>query len=212
MTAKRDRISEFLFTWREEHPGEPFLPELERVSASFAVELRSESLGEIRSLLAECESKKRALEKEFPHLKRIYSPSSDNHEEWEYYLCEELIPHFRLEIKRRGRRSNESETAVTPKTTSNSDTLVQSEFKYSPDYRSVTLQGAQYALTSRQAQFIQILHEAHTNGTPGVSISHILEQLGTRNSRWQDTFKGNPSARKALITSGRSKGTLRLNL
>jgi hypothetical protein len=67
-------------------------------------------------------------------------------------------------------------------------------------------------LTERQAQIIQILHEAYVSGNTDVSVAHILEQLETRGSRWQDTFKGSPGAKKALITTGKRKGTLRLNL
>ena len=83
-------------------------------------------------------------------------------------------------------------------------------FSHSPDYRSVIVRGETYTLTSQQAQMIQILHEAHENGTPDISIAHILEKLEKRSSRWQDTFKSYPKAR-ALVKSSR-KGTLRLNL
>jgi hypothetical protein len=86
------------------------------------------------------------------------------------------------------------------------------EFTYSPDYCSITAHGKTYELTSRQAQLIQILHEAHEAGNPQVSVARILEGIGTPNSRWQDTFKSNPAARKALISTGSRKGTLRLNL
>jgi hypothetical protein len=90
VTAKRDRISEFLDAWRTEHPGELFTPELERASSNLATELRSTSLREIRSSLAEFESKKIALEEAFPYLKRVYSPFSERHEDWEYNACEVL--------------------------------------------------------------------------------------------------------------------------
>jgi hypothetical protein len=83
---------------------------------------------------------------------------------------------------------------------------------HSEDYRTVNLRGETYALTSQQAQMIQILHEAHKNGKPDVSIALVLEQLEKESSRWQDTFKSNPIARKALIKAGIRKGTLRLNL
>jgi hypothetical protein len=85
-------------------------------------------------------------------------------------------------------------------------------FTHSPDYRSVAVRGKTYGLTSRQAQMIQILHEAYENETPDVGIDNILESLETPNGRWQDTFKSNSNARKALVTSGSRKGTLRLNL
>lgn len=96
--------------------------------------------------------------------------------------------------------------------TQDSVVVAASRFTHSPDYGSVTLRGQPYSLTSRQAQFIQILHSAFESGNPAVRKDYILEQLGTSNSRWQDTFKTNPEARKALIRVGARRGTLRLNL
>src|ERR1700726_3418586 len=114
VTPKRDRIEEFLNAWRTEHPDEPFIPNLEKASSNFATELISIPLREIRSLLAEFESKKIALENEFPHLKRIYSPFSDQYEDWTYSLCEAFIPHLRLEIGRRARRGSQPDEVVSP--------------------------------------------------------------------------------------------------
>jgi hypothetical protein len=88
----------------------------------------------------------------------------------------------------------------------------QPSFTNSEHYTSVTICGQHFSLTSRQAQFIEILHRARESGNPEVSFHSILEQLGTQNSRWQDTWKSNREARKALIKSGLRKGTLRLNL
>lgn len=85
-------------------------------------------------------------------------------------------------------------------------------FTHSHDYRSVSLGGQAYSLTERQAQVIQILHEAYKNGTPEVGSVSILEKLETRNSRLRDTFKTNQPAWKALIAHGARRGTLRLNL
>jgi hypothetical protein len=86
------------------------------------------------------------------------------------------------------------------------------QFTHSPDYRAVTLNGVVFSLTSRQAQLIEILHKAYKSGHPIVAIARALEQLGTSTSRWQDTFKSNPQAKKALITGGDRKGTFRLNI
>jgi hypothetical protein len=83
---------------------------------------------------------------------------------------------------------------------------------HSEDYRTVTIRSETYTLTPRQAQMIQILHEAHENVTPDVTIDNILERLETRNSRWQDTWRRNTKARAALIQYGEREGTLRLNL
>jgi hypothetical protein len=87
------------------------------------------------------------------------------------------------------------------------------DFSHSDDYRSVTLGGKTYNLTGRQAQFITILHTAFQTGKPDVAIDYILEQLGTPNARWQDTWRSNKEARTALIKGGTTrKGTLSLKL
>jgi hypothetical protein len=208
LAVKQDRISEFVEGWRKEHPGEPFIPELSQASSYLPGELRSEPLREIRSWLAECENKKTALEREFPHLIRVYWPYSERQEDWEYNLCNVLIPHLRLEISRRARKGTLPKESITSHDSVSSAHL---EFTHSPDYYSVTHRGKQHSLTTHQAQMIQILDEARQNGTPDVSVAWILEQLGTPASRWQDTFKRNPDARKALITEGKRRGTLRLN-
>jgi hypothetical protein len=85
-------------------------------------------------------------------------------------------------------------------------------FTHTEDYRSVVVRGANYTLTTGQAQMIEILHEAFKNGTPNISAAYIMDRRGTPNSRWQDTWKGNRDALKALIKTGPSKGTLHLNV
>lgn len=86
------------------------------------------------------------------------------------------------------------------------------QFTHSPDYRTVSVRGETFSLTSRQAQVMEILHKAYEGGNPDVAIHHILEALETKASRWQDTFKSNPRAKKALLVGGARKGTLRLKL
>jgi hypothetical protein len=103
------------------------------------------------------------------------------------------MPHRR----RRSPSCATRKTAVPP---------AQSDFRPSQDYRSVTLQGQTYALTSRQADVVEILHDSYEEGMPDVPIDRILEKLGTPNARWQDTFKSNPEARKALIRKGGARG------
>jgi hypothetical protein len=107
-----------------------------------------------------------------------------------------------------GRRGGWISAAIGVKSTN----VAVGPFTHSEDYRSVTLRGKTHTLTSQQAQMIEILHEAHKNGNPDVSIAHIQERLEKNNSRWQDTFKSNPKAKKALVISGARKGTLRLNV
>jgi hypothetical protein len=86
------------------------------------------------------------------------------------------------------------------------------EFTHSADYRSVGLKGQRYSLTSRQAQVVELLHTASSDGNPELGKDYILEHLETPSSRLRDTFKTNQSAWKALIKRGERRGTYRLNL
>jgi len=86
------------------------------------------------------------------------------------------------------------------------------DFKHSTDFRSVTLNGKLYTLTSKQAQVIEMLYEAYEHGTPELGQAYILEQLGERSTRLRDTFKRNPDAWRALVVSGARRGSFRLNL
>jgi hypothetical protein len=207
MAAKRDHIFDLVDKWRKERPGQPFIPELSRASSYLPGELRSTPLREIRSCLAECESKKAALETEFPHLKTVQKPFSERQEHWEYNVCTELIPYLRQEISRRARTGTQANEISTA---NDSASAAQPKFTHLHDYRSVSLFGKQYVLTKQQAQMIKILHKAYLSGNTDVSGDHILEQ--TSGSRWQDTWKSNRQARKALIAFGATRGTLRLNL
>jgi hypothetical protein len=89
---------------------------------------------------------------------------------------------------------------------------VAGPFTHSDDYRSVALRGGTHTLTAQQAQMVEILDQAHANGHRDVSIAHILERLEKKSARWQDTWKSNLEAKRALIAEGARKGTLRLNL
>jgi hypothetical protein len=111
MAAKRDRIFELVEGWRKEHTGEPITRLLEEISDVTA--LKSAPLKDIRSWLAECESKKTAVENEFPRLERVYLPFSEQQEDWEYNFCDDLIPHLRLEISRRGRTGTQLKEIIT---------------------------------------------------------------------------------------------------
>jgi hypothetical protein len=115
--------------------------------------------------------------------------------------------------KSKAEHPNAQNNASTPQTAENrAAKAAASRFTHSPDYRSVTIDGLSFTLTFKQAQLVQILHEALESGTPDLGIHYILERLETPNARWQDTFKGNADAKKALIAYGSRKGTLRLNL
>jgi hypothetical protein len=84
-------------------------------------------------------------------------------------------------------------------------------FTHAPDYRSVSLRGQRYSLTTQQAQVVEMLHTAHESGNPELSGAYIMERLGTPGSRLRDTFKTNRSAWEALIVPGKTKGAHRLN-
>ena len=130
-----------------------------------------------------------------------------------------------LEQSEPGDRTRETRLSFRAQNSVNSAPNVESKsanevaggpFTHSADYRSVTVRSETHKLTAQQAQMVEILHEAYKNRTPDVSIALILERLekkgGKNSSRWQDTFRSNPTARKALITAGARRGTLRLNL
>jgi hypothetical protein len=86
-------------------------------------------------------------------------------------------------------------------------------FHYTADYTSVNLRGQQFTLTPRQAEVIQLLHEAYKNGTPDLHHEHIKERLRMGNSaQVRGIFRSNPDAWKYLVTQGKRKGTLRLNI
>ena len=84
----------------------------------------------------------------------------------------------------------------------------QSNFKHSPDYRSVTIPGKEpFILSPTQAAVIKILNEAWENGSPIVGQSYILEEIGVTSPSTdiQSIFKRNKRASLELITSP-SKG------
>ena len=86
-------------------------------------------------------------------------------------------------------------------------------FKHTEGYTSVNLRGQQCTLTSRQAEVIQLLHEAYRNGTPEMHQEEIKAKLSMGDSaRLKDRFRSDPDAWKCLITQGQKKGTLRLNI
>jgi hypothetical protein len=118
----------------------------------------------------------------------------------------------RLGLERLSSRTNPERAKPESEVLSAEGAEATSEFTHSKDYSSATLRGETYTLTSRQSQMIGILHEAQTQEKPDVTIARILEELGTTNSRWQDTWKTNRAARTALIKVGTRKGTLRLNV
>ncbi len=103
-------------------------------------------------------------------------------------------------------------TPAITKSVSEPDVLGKAgDFRHSSDFRSVSLRGEQFSLTPRQAQAIQILWEAHNNGSSEVGQHYILEKLDSPSSRLRDTFRNSPAWRK-LVVPGNTKGTFRLNM
>lgn len=104
-----------------------------------------------------------------------------------------------------------STPAIPPK----SDAMPKADepFKHSVDYRSIRWKGEDYSLTPRQAQIVQMLHEAHLDGTPGLSNAYILEGLEATTSRLRDSFRRSDLwGEGKLIIPGRNRGLYRLNL
>jgi hypothetical protein len=121
-----------------------------------------------------------------------------------------------LELERELERLNQAGISRGSSTPTNSDLPSNApkseEFLHSDDYRSVTVRGQNFTLTSRQAHVIQILDENRRNGLPDVGKDYLLEKLETPNSRLRDSFKSNFLAWKVLVKTGTKKGTVRLNV
>jgi hypothetical protein len=111
-------------------------------------------------------------------------------------------------------KSGEEQQSTPERKSEAEEQKIEEAFSHTEDYRSVTSRGRTFLLTPRQAQFIQILHEAYKSGRPYVSIHTLMEELGTPNSRWQDTFSSSPEAREELIriSLGGRRGFIRLDL
>ena len=68
-----------------------------------------------------------------------------------------------------------------------------------------------FRFAPRQAEVIEILHEAWVNGTPEIGQAYVLTRIGSPIGRMRDLFKGH-HAWGALIVPGIGKGTFRLNI
>jgi hypothetical protein len=84
-------------------------------------------------------------------------------------------------------------------------------FRHSPDFRSVSLHEELFALTTQQAQVIQILLDAYRNGTPELSQAYILDRIGSDSGELRNTFRSLKDWPN-LIVRGARRGTFRLNL
>jgi len=158
--------------------------------------------------LEETEARLRYLGENFPDW-RIRAGYSGEHPDAIYLegrRLERAREEIVLQLNKRGSlktRTEDSEARTTDR--------AAGSFTHSEDYRSVTLQGKPYTLTTSQAAIVQMLHEELQHGTPELGQAYILERLGTPNSRLRDTFKG-PELWGKLIVRGKKRGTYRLNL
>ena len=103
----------------------------------------------------------------------------------------------------------------TPAIPQKSDAMPKADepFTASVDYRSIRWRGKSHSLTTRQAQVVQMLHEAHLAGIPELSGVQILERVGAPNSRLRDSFKASDLwGTGKLIIQGSRRGLYRLNL
>jgi len=215
MAAKRDLIFDALNSWRTERPDEPFAPELEILRDELASELALQPLKRIRGWLVVCQGRQAALEREYPYLRNVYSPTFEQPEQQAHALCELFIPRLRLEIARRGRQRTATRTHSNamekPVDKGDESASAPRDFQHSDDYRSVVFKRERYTLTSNQAQVVEMLHNAFCSGIPDLGKDHILEKLGTPASRLRDTFR-NSKLWGTLIVLGAKRGTYRLNL
>lgn len=84
-------------------------------------------------------------------------------------------------------------------------------FSHTPDYRSVRWRGQSFEFTESRARVVQVLHEAYKHGGHTLSHSMIKAQTGIATARLSELFKRHP-AWGSLITQGKTRGTLRLDL
>lgn len=145
---------------------------------------------------------------------RLYDGSNPKDPARQIWQLEEERKRISVKLANRGPVSTDSRSPLNTRlrTQTNDAGARRVSFTHSTDYRSVTRYGATFSLTPRQAQVIQILHEAYEGGNPDIGGAAILEQLGTQNSRLRDTFRSNLEAWKALVRPGRTKGSYKLNL
>ncbi|MBF0170625.1 MAG: hypothetical protein HQK87_06000 [Nitrospinae bacterium] len=88
------------------------------------------------------------------------------------------------------------------------------DFRFSPDYRSVNLNGTEYRLNATQAEAIKLLHEYYLAGTPDLSEATVLQRIGCAESYElrKGVFKHSKEAYKALIRKGGTPKSVRINL
>ncbi len=178
-----------------------------------AVDLSPQASVNLERELADLEGMRVRLRRQFPQLRRFTGREVilqyGRQEEKELSRVTDRIARIRLALLSRGVARRRQPRRIRRK--SSTPVASKAKFTHSPDFRTVTLNGETYHLTSRGAQATQILHDAREQGTPELGTHYILEQLGTKNSRLRDTFKRSHAWGK-LIVAGERRGTVRLNL
>lgn len=86
-----------------------------------------------------------------------------------------------------------------------------SEFIYSADYSSVSLNKKQHTLTKNQSEVIKMLHNAKSEA-PYLRQTSILKQINSFAPTLEKVFQQNKKAYKDLIVADGKKGLVRLNI
>ena len=83
--------------------------------------------------------------------------------------------------------------------------------RHSCDFISVHWYGTDYTFTPNQANCVEELWKAWTNGTPEVADGTLVQKAGLGdNQRLRDVFKGHPAWR-TMIVRGERRGAVRLS-
>jgi hypothetical protein len=86
------------------------------------------------------------------------------------------------------------------------------KISHSPDFRIVVKMGEKIFLHEYQGMVIQRLWDAWEKGSGDIPERELMRGIGSAaKKRLSGTFKSNPKAMKALISSGSVRGTYRLN-
>ncbi|HUV31687.1 MAG TPA: hypothetical protein VMY05_11445 [Acidobacteriota bacterium] len=94
------------------------------------------------------------------------------------------------------------------------ESVDESVFRHSPDYRAVWLRGSEYMLTPREAQVIQILHEQYEQGVPWIGKDWIIQEVSGSESniqRLRDLFR-DKKVYYALVKKSEGQAIYRLNI
>lgn len=136
---------------------------------------------------------------ELTHVEEQAASKMEAHQLW--------IDRLKLELISRG------DNTGTPAVLAETEAVPEKaeEFNHSEDYRSIRWRGESYSLTSRQAQVVEMLWQAHHQGSLEVSKDYILEKLGSPSSRLRDSFRRS-ELWGHVIVPGSKRGTYRLNL